>query len=397
MARPARLRVPDLFRLQRLLRHGHRPGPALRHRAAPELQQPVQGGVAERLLAALAHDAVIMAARLPLHHARRQPLLARAAASERDGHDGARRPLARGQLDVRGVGRLARGAFGRAPIDARVGPDVAVLAAQRHLRADHAGLGVLPRARLRACGGVARGARWPARRGDGVDGGDDGAPRPRGRLPRDRARLPQQPGAAARAARRGAPGRAGRGHRGLPAAHELRLQVSLLPVLTMRPFVLVVLLLLALVVMVNGLATWDRARHEARIARAAAAFQPGLALLGYRDTDERRFQKARLAVIPRPRIVAFGSSRVMAVSTPMVGAAPGEFYNAGLSGGSPEDFIVLWTTLRDRDKAPEAAIFAIDNWTFNRSHPQVRWLAWADEVARFVDTQDGSPAWGGSW
>ena len=165
----------------------------------------------------------------------------------------------------------------------------------------------------------------------------------------------------------------------------------------MRPFVLVVLLLLALVVMVNGLATWDRARHEARIARAAAAFQPGLALLGYRDTDERRFQKARLAVIPRPRIVAFGSSRVMAVSTPMVGAAPGEFYNAGLSGGSPEDFIVLWTTLRDRDKAPEAAIFAIDNWTFNRSHPQVRWLAWADEVARFVDTQDGSPAWGGSW
>src|SRR5213593_2600370 len=43
MARPARLRVPDLFRLQRLLRHGHRPGPALRHRAAPELQQPVQG------------------------------------------------------------------------------------------------------------------------------------------------------------------------------------------------------------------------------------------------------------------------------------------------------------------------------------------------------------------
>ena len=65
----------------------------------------------------------------------------------------------------------------------------------------------------------------------------------------------------------------------------------------MRPFVLVVLLLLALVVMVNGLATWDRARHEARIARAAAAFQPGLALLGYRDTDERRFQKARLAVI----------------------------------------------------------------------------------------------------
>ena len=38
--------LPDLLRLQRLLRHGHRPRPAVRHRAAAELQQPLQGGVA---------------------------------------------------------------------------------------------------------------------------------------------------------------------------------------------------------------------------------------------------------------------------------------------------------------------------------------------------------------
>lgn len=161
----------------------------------------------------------------------------------------------------------------------------------------------------------------------------------------------------------------------------------------MRPFVAVLALLLGLVVAVNGLAVWDRARHEARIERAAAAFAPGQALLGYRDTDERRFQKARLAVIPRPRVVVFGSSRVMTISTAMVGAAPGEFYNAGLSGGTVEDFIVMWSTLKATDRIPELAIFGIDNWEFNKSHPQVRWLAWADDVSRFVETTEGAGGW----
>jgi hypothetical protein len=161
----------------------------------------------------------------------------------------------------------------------------------------------------------------------------------------------------------------------------------------MRPFVAVVALVLGLVVTVNGLAVWDRARHERRIERAAAAFSSGQALLGYRDTDERRFQKARLAVIPRPRIVVFGSSRVMTISTAMMGAAPGEFYNAGLSGGTVEDFIVMWSTLKASGRIPEVAIFGIDNWEFNRSHPQVRWLAWADDVARFVETTEGSGGW----
>jgi len=156
-----------------------------------------------------------------------------------------------------------------------------------------------------------------------------------------------------------------------------------------RPFSVTVAVLLALVMAVNGAATWDRARHEDRIRRAAAAFRPGQAMLAYRDTDERRFQKARLAVIPPPRIVAFGSSRVMEVSTTMVGAEPGAFYNAGMSGASVEDFIVLWSVLRDTGKVPAVALFSLDNWSFNRSHPQVPWLVWADEVNRLVDSMDG--------
>lgn len=157
----------------------------------------------------------------------------------------------------------------------------------------------------------------------------------------------------------------------------------------MRPFLWTTLGLLAAVVTLNALAALDTRAHEQAMRVAAARFGPGQALLGYRDTDERRFQKARLAVIPRPRIVAFGSSRVMEVSTAMVGAAPGEFYNAGMSGGTVEDWIVLWTVLKRSDRVPEVALFAVDNWAFNSSHPQVRWLQWADEVNRFVEAGGG--------
>jgi hypothetical protein len=158
----------------------------------------------------------------------------------------------------------------------------------------------------------------------------------------------------------------------------------------MRPFIVAVVVLLSIVVAINSVATWDRSRHEDRIRTAAATFQPGQAMLAYRDTDERRFQKARLAVIPPPRIVAFGSSRVMEVSTRMVGVEQGAFYNAGMSGASVEDFIVLWSVLRDTGRIPRVALFSLDNWSFNRSHPQVPWLVWADEVSRLVDNMSGA-------
>ena len=67
------LRAPDLRRLQRLHRHRHRPRAAARLPVPAELRRPVHGDVAAGLLAPLAHDAVAVAARLPLHPARRQP------------------------------------------------------------------------------------------------------------------------------------------------------------------------------------------------------------------------------------------------------------------------------------------------------------------------------------
>ena len=160
----------------------------------------------------------------------------------------------------------------------------------------------------------------------------------------------------------------------------------------MRVFGATVAFVLAVVAAVNGLAAWDRLAHARQLRAAAAQLQPGQALLGYRDSDERRFQQARLEVIPRPRVVAFGSSRIMSVSTAMIGIGSGEFYNAGLSGGTVEDFIVLWSVLERRGALPDTVVLAIDNWAFNRTHPQLRWLEWADEVNRFVDADAASRA-----
>ena len=60
-----------------------------------------------RFLAALAHDAVALPARLSLYPARRQPPRP-AGATSTDAHHAARRPLARRGLDVRRLGRPAR-------------------------------------------------------------------------------------------------------------------------------------------------------------------------------------------------------------------------------------------------------------------------------------------------
>lgn len=154
---------------------------------------------------------------------------------------------------------------------------------------------------------------------------------------------------------------------------------------SVRPFVVALVLLVSAVAGINGAAGWARTRHEDRIRDAAAVFTQGQVLLGYRNIDERRFQRARLAAIPRPRLVAFGSSRVMEVSTAMIEVGPGEFYNAGLSGGTVEDFIALWSVLKATGKAPKVALFAIDISMFNLSLDQVRWLVWSNDVNQFIE------------
>jgi hypothetical protein len=152
----------------------------------------------------------------------------------------------------------------------------------------------------------------------------------------------------------------------------------------MRPFAVTLALLLALVLGVNGLAAWDRGRQDARLRAASAGFRAGEVVLDYRNVDERRFQRARLQAIARPRLVAFGSSRVMEVSTSLARVAPGDFYNAGMSAATVEDFIALWSILEGLGKRPAIAWISVDAWVFNEAKEEIRWLDWADEVSGFL-------------
>jgi hypothetical protein len=156
-----------------------------------------------------------------------------------------------------------------------------------------------------------------------------------------------------------------------------------------RIFTITLGTLLALVVTINALATWSRWRDEARIQAVPAALRPGEVVLEYRNVDERRFQRARVSVIAQPRVIAFGSSRVMQATGAMVGVKPQEFYNPGMSGGTVEDYIGLWELLRRQAKIPELALFSIDPWILNAEWQEVRWLVLSAEVEAFSAPRGG--------
>ena len=96
------------FGFLRLFRHGDRNLADVRHFPAAQFQLPLQGHQHYRFLAALAHDAVPVPARLSLYSAGRQPARPDLALCQPDDHDAARRLVAWRSLDICGVGRTAR-------------------------------------------------------------------------------------------------------------------------------------------------------------------------------------------------------------------------------------------------------------------------------------------------
>ncbi len=116
---------PDLLRFRRLLDDRDRRRDVPRLRDAGQLPLSVCGGRLLGFLAALAHHAVVVAARLPLHSARRQPARRGAHVHRADDDDAARRPLARRELGVRRLGRIARAlSLGRARTASIVSPAI---------------------------------------------------------------------------------------------------------------------------------------------------------------------------------------------------------------------------------------------------------------------------------
>jgi hypothetical protein len=152
----------------------------------------------------------------------------------------------------------------------------------------------------------------------------------------------------------------------------------------MRAFLTTAAILLALALAVSAAGEWDRQAHDRRVRAAAATLGDGEAVLAQRYLSERRLQTARLAVVARPRVVAFGSSRVQPLSTRATGLAPGEFYNAGMAGATVDDYIAAWSTLVEADNIPAVAVFSIDAWVFNQALPQEEWREVASYVERFL-------------
>ena len=162
----------------------------------------------------------------------------------------------------------------------------------------------------------------------------------------------------------------------------------------MRVFVSTIGLLLLAVVGINGLAAWNAERQDRRVQAAAALLQPGQAVIVTRELDDRRLQRMRLPTIPRPAVVAFGSSRVMPLGGAALGLAPGRFYNTAVSAASVEDHIAFWQILKRGGRAPDVAIFSIDHWSLALSQEQVRWLALSAEVSEFLDGAGRGTRWG---
>ena len=116
LVRGVRLRLPDLFRLLRLLGHGDRARADVRLRVREELRLSVQVAEHHGVLAPLAHLALDLAAGLPLHPPGRESRGRGPDLPEPDGRHAARRILARGVVELPRLGSdLRRVAGARTP------------------------------------------------------------------------------------------------------------------------------------------------------------------------------------------------------------------------------------------------------------------------------------------
>ncbi len=115
LARRARLLVPAVPRLLGLQRDGDRPRSHAGRALPRQLRHALSRQRPREFLAALAHDAVAADPRLPVHPAGRQPPRLGHLCEGDAGHHGPVRAVARGGLDLRGMGPDARGGPRRLP------------------------------------------------------------------------------------------------------------------------------------------------------------------------------------------------------------------------------------------------------------------------------------------
>jgi len=149
----------------------------------------------------------------------------------------------------------------------------------------------------------------------------------------------------------------------------------------MKVFTVVLVVLLAVGVGVNVAAMCGR-----------RFIDPATAMMLYRNVDDRLAKKAAIMLRPRPRVVVFGSSRALGITSRATGVTSDQFLNAAVGGAAVEDYAALWRVLEQHGKVPEIALFSIDPWVFSRTQPPPRWRSLAPEVAASLgQSVEGAP------
>ena len=113
------------------------------------------------------------------------------------------------------------------------------------------------------------------------------------------------------------------------------------------------------------------------------------------DFDERKFKREQIAVVPKPKLVIFGSSRVMVIDAKLF---PKEqpLYNIGMGAANVYDFVSMWQRLKDTDKIPKHIIIFLDPWVVGeeRIHSEA-WRTNFDLYKHF--TQSMQYSMGSKW
>src|SRR2546430_7223025 len=99
----------------------------------------------------------------------------------------------------------------------------------------------------------------------------------------------------------------------------------------MKVFTVVLVVLLAVGVGVNVAAMCGR-----------RFIDPATAMMLYRNVDDRLAKKAAIMLRPRPRVVVFGSSRALGITSRATGVTSDQFLNAAVGGAAVEDYAALW-------------------------------------------------------
>jgi hypothetical protein len=101
------------------------------------------------------------------------------------------------------------------------------------------------------------------------------------------------------------------------------------------------------------------------------------------NIDERRARETQLRAGAPADLVLMGSSRVFLVDQAMFPRGV-RVFNAGVSGGTIEDFIGFWQELKESRRVPRYLIIFADPWIFGGAYENASWYTLEPYTSRFL-------------